>query len=55
MIDLFYIAGTSHTLPQPPAGMRMPLFSDNSRVYQKPGSYSVGAGTVRNRRVKSRR
>lgn len=54
MIDLYYISGTNHATVRPSFGMRMSLFSDNSRVYQKPGSYSVGVGSVRNHRVKSK-
>ncbi len=55
MLYLYYISGTTHSILRPPANMRMSLFSDNSRVYQKPGAYSVGVGSVANRRVKSLR
>jgi hypothetical protein len=36
--------------------MIMPLFTDNSRVYYKPGSLAIcGIGSVRNTSVKSRK
>lgn len=53
MLYLYYIAGTNHSTPV--IHTKMPMFSDNSRVYQKPGAYSVGVGSVKNRRVKSLR
>jgi len=55
MLYLYYIGGTTHDIPRVQPNMKMPMFSDNSRVYQKPGSYSVGVGSVKNRRVKSLR
>ena len=55
MIDLVYISGTKKTIIPPNPTMKMPLFTDNSRVYQKPGNYSVGVGSVVNRHIKSRR
>lgn len=55
MIDLYYISGTKHTILPPMKHMKMPLFSDNSRVYQKPGTYHVGAGSIQHSRIKSRR
>jgi hypothetical protein len=55
MIDLYYIGGTKHTILTPMKHMKMPLFSDNSRVYQKPGTYHVGAGSIQHSRIKSRR
>lgn len=55
MYGLYYIAGSKKTNLPPMRHMKMPLFSDNSRVYQKIGMFSVGVGSVANMRVKGRR
>jgi len=52
---LYYIATMDHSLITPPPRMKMPLFSDNSRVYYVPGTTYAGVGSVRNISIKSRR
>jgi len=55
IFGLYFIAGTDHSLVTPPPRMKMPLFSDNSRVYYVPGTTYTGVGSVRNLSIKSKR
>lgn len=55
MIGLYFIGGTRKTILPPMTHMKMPMFSNNASVYYKPGSLSVGAGSVANLNIKRRR
>lgn len=55
VFGLYFIAGTDHSLINPPVKMKMPMFSDNSRVYYVPGTTYTRVNTVRNMSIVSRR